>query len=121
MVTPATVFVGWVTNTIWLAAAGVILKAVVVPPVRLPSAAVRLYPVPTLLIDKLLNVAKPLTAATVAVPLSVPLPGLVPMATVTFDESELTTLPNGSSTDTCTTGEIVTPATVVLGPEVNTT
>ena len=37
---------------------------------------------PTLLMLRFENVAMPLTAATVTVPASVPLPGLVPMASV---------------------------------------
>ena len=42
---------------------------------------------PALLMDRLLKVATPPTAATVVVPLSVPPPGLVPMATVTLEVS----------------------------------
>ena len=98
MVTPATELRGSEVNTICLAAPGVMLNADDVPLVRLPSVAVRVYPVPALLMERLLNVAIPLTAATVAVPLSAPLAGLVPIATVTFDVSVVTTLPNASST-----------------------
>jgi len=50
--------------------------------------------VPTLLIDSVLNVAMPPLAATVSVPLTVPAAGLVPIATVTFDVSLVTRLPN---------------------------
>src|SRR5436190_304488 len=50
--------------------------------------------------DRVLKLAIPPTAATVVVPLSVPPPGLVPMATVTFDVSVLTRLLNWSRTRT---------------------
>ena len=49
---------------------------------RSRSACSRL---PTLSIDRSLNVAMPPDAARVSVPLSVPPPGLAPMATVTFE------------------------------------
>src|SRR5437762_1626013 len=65
--------------------------------------------------DRLENVATPLTADTVAVPDSVPPPGLVPMATVTLALEPVTVLPNASCTTTCTAGAIATPATALLG------
>src|SRR5678816_671799 len=65
--------------------------------------------------DRLENVATPLTAATVAVPDSVPPPGFVPMATVTFAVELVTVLLNASCTVTCTDGEIATPATAFAG------
>src|SRR3954471_12215894 len=65
--------------------------------------------------DRVENVATPLTAATVVVPESVPPPGLVPMATVTLALELVTVLPNASCTVTCTAGAIATPATAVLG------
>src|SRR5512132_2221298 len=65
--------------------------------------------------DRLENVATPATATTGVVPDSVPLPGLVPMATVTLAVEPVTVLPNVSCTVTCTTGAITTPATALLG------
>ncbi len=53
---------------------------------------------------------------TAAPPVSVPPPGLVPMARVTFVVlSPVSTLPLASSTATVTAGDIVAPATVVVG------
>src|SRR5512145_3090436 len=69
--------------------------------------------------DRLENVATPFTAATVVVPDSVPLPGLVPMATVTLAVELVTVLSNGSRTVTCTAGAIATPATAPVGWTVN--
>lgn len=46
-----------------------------------------------MLIDRLLNVATPATALTVAVPDSVPPPGFVPIATVTDAVEEVTVFP----------------------------
>ena len=70
---------------------------------------------PVRLILRLLKVATPLTAATVVVPLSVPLPGLVPIATVTDALLLVTVLPKVSRTVTRTAGVMLTPATVLLG------
>src|SRR5260370_38102026 len=85
----------------------VMLKAPEVSPVRLLSLAVKIYPVPTLLIDRLLNVATPLLAAPVSVPFSVPLLGFVPIATVTLELSVVRRLPNVSSTFTVTAGIVL--------------
>ena len=76
---------------------------------------------PVALIDRLLNVATPLTAATVRVPLSAPPPGSVPMTIVTLELSLVTTLPPTSSTETCTAGEMVAPAAVLAGCVLKTT
>src|SRR6185295_13004457 len=65
--------------------------------------------------DRLENVAKPLTADTVSVPDSVPLPGFVPMATVTLALELVTVFPNASCTATCTDGLIATPAVAFVG------
>ena len=56
--------------------------------------APRVYPTPALLIERVLKVATPFTAATVAVPASAPLPGLVPIATVTLAVLDVTALPS---------------------------
>src|SRR5438477_3829706 len=65
--------------------------------------------------DRLEKVATPLTAAAVAVPDSVPPPGLVPIATVTLAVELVTVLLNASCTVTCTGGAIATPATAFVG------
>src|SRR5436189_10769 len=65
--------------------------------------------------ERLENVAMPLDADTVAVPDSVPPPGLAPMATVMLAVELVTVLPNGSCTATCTAGEIATPAVAFDG------
>ena len=70
---------------------------------------------PALLIDRLLKVATPLTAAAVSVPPSVPLPGFVPRAIVTLEVFVVTTLPLASSTATWTAGAMLAPAAVLLG------
>src|SRR6266550_1723665 len=65
------------------------------------------------------NVATPFTAATAAVPDSVPLPALVPIATVTPPVKAVTTLPSPSSALTATAGAIAAPAVALLGWTVN--
>src|SRR3954462_15261505 len=65
--------------------------------------------------ERLENVATPATAATVVVPDSVPPPGLVPMATVTFAAELVTVLLNASCTVTCTAGAMATPAVAFVG------
>src|SRR3954467_9929011 len=71
--------------------------------------------------DRLENVATPPAAATVSVPDSVPLPGLVPMATVMLAAELVTVLLNASCTVTCTAGAMDTPATALAGWTVNAT
>src|SRR5205809_1071886 len=66
------------------------------------------------------NVATPPLAAMVVVPASVPLPGFVPITTVTFPVKPLAVLLLASSAVTCTAGVIAAPADVVLGCTVNT-
>jgi hypothetical protein len=73
---------GWTVNASWLAAAGVMVKVLLVAAVSPLLDALSVYPLAALLIDRLLKVATPLTAVLVAVPLSVPPPGLVLIATV---------------------------------------
>src|SRR5947207_8700159 len=65
--------------------------------------------------ERLENVATPLTAATVVVPDSVPPPGLVPIATVMLAVELVTVLPKASWTATCTAGEMLTPAVALVG------
>src|SRR5437762_13954907 len=56
----------------------------------------------------------------VAVPASVPLPGFVPIATVTFPVNPVAVLLLASSAVTCTAGVIAAPADVLLGCTENT-
>src|SRR5438552_14358507 len=56
----------------------------------------------------------------VVVPASVPLPGFVPIATVTFPVNPVAVLLLASRAVTCTAGVIVAPADVVLGSTENT-
>ena len=70
---------------------------------------------PALLMLKFENVATPATAAAVAVPVSVPLDGVVPMAIVTWFVAVVTTLPCASSMLTVTAGVIMPPADALLG------
>ena len=67
-----------------------------------------------------LNVATPPTAATVVVPLKVPVAGFVPIAKTTFAVEPVTVLPFASWIVT-TTLLIVAPLTVLLGWVVNAT
>jgi hypothetical protein len=65
--------------------------------------------------DKLVNVATPLTAATVLVPASAPDDGLVPSAAVTLALLVVTVLPNWSWMRTVGAGEIDCAAAVAVG------
>src|SRR6266849_6984068 len=78
----AVAFDGCVPNTSFVAVPTVILNALLVTPVRPLPLAAKVYPLPGLSIERLLKVATPLTAVCVVVPLNVPPPGLLPMATV---------------------------------------
>src|SRR5687767_180403 len=71
--------------------------------------------------DRVENVATPLTAATVVVPDSVPPPGLVPMPMVMLAVELVTVFPKESCTVTCTAGAMDTPATAFVGCAVNAT
>src|SRR5438094_3986718 len=61
------------------------------------------------------NVATPATAACVVVPDSVPPPPLLPIATDTLPVNPVATLPNASSTVTCTAGVMGEPAETSVG------
>src|SRR3954447_11294307 len=65
--------------------------------------------------ERLENVATPLTADTVVVPESAPPPGLVPIATVMLAVELVTVLLKASCTVTCTAGETETPAVALVG------
>lgn len=73
----------------------VMLKVLLVAPVKLPEAAVSVYPVPTLSIEIFEKEATPvpLTAFWLKVPLSVPVPALVPIARVTGFSALVTVFP----------------------------
>src|SRR5437773_12454913 len=66
------------------------------------------------------KVATPLTAAWVSVPVSVPVLGFVPIATVIFPVNPVAVLPLPSWAVTSTAGVIAVPAVVVLGCTLNT-
>jgi hypothetical protein len=91
-------------------------EADVVPVRGGDEEAVSVYPLPTFLIDRSLNVATPFTAVLVSVPVNVPGPGFAPSATVTCVvlSDATTTLPE-FWTCTVTEGEIGLPDTVVEG------
>jgi len=61
------------------------------------------------------KLATPATAATVAVPPSVPPPGFVPSATVTVPVNPLAVFPWASRAVTSTAGAITAPAVAVVG------
>src|SRR5437868_6482722 len=65
--------------------------------------------------ERLENVATPDDAATVAVPDSVPPPGLAPIASAMLAVELVTVLPRASCTATCTAGEMLNPAVVLVG------
>src|SRR6266566_4016808 len=117
---PATVPVGWTVNASWLATLGVMLNAALVAPLIPVAAAVTVYPVPVLLMLSPANVATPATAATEAVPESVPPLGFAPVATVTVPVNAVAVFPWASRAVTCTAGVIAVPATVLVGWTVNT-
>src|SRR5262245_32936905 len=71
--------------------------------------------------ERLENVATPLTAATVVVPDRVPPPGLAPIPTVMLAVELGTVLPNASCTATCTAGLTAAPAIAVVGCTANAT
>src|SRR5687768_12482592 len=65
------------------------------------------------------KVATPAAAATVGAPLSVPAPGLVPIAIVTLPVNPVAVLPCASRAVTRTAGALATPAVALLGWTVN--
>src|SRR5262245_22629335 len=100
MEVPATLLLGCPVNATRFAGPEVMLKEALVALVKGSELAESVYPLPDLLIERFENVATPLTAATVSVPLRVPLPGLVPMAIVTFAVDDVTRLSLTSRTST---------------------
>src|SRR5207247_10614509 len=102
----AGVVLGGTVNARCVAAAGATSNGVLVAPPGPMAAAVNVYPVPTLLMLKLEKVATPDTAATLAVPASVPPPGFVPLAPGTVPVNPVTVLPKASWAVTRTAGVI---------------
>src|SRR3954471_21703918 len=121
MAVPAIALAGWTVKASLAAAAGLMVNAELDAPVSAPDAAVSVYPAPALSMERLENVATPLTAATVVVPDSVPPPGLVPMATVMPAVEPVTVFPNASCTVTCTAGLTALPAVALVGCTVKAT
>src|SRR5262245_37668545 len=115
MATPAISLVGWTVNASLVAAAGVMLNAVDAAPVSGADAAEIGRAARSLSMDRLVETAIPLTAATVVVPDSVPPPGLVPIAMVMLAVEPVTVLLNASCTVTCTEGEMAWPAVAFVG------
>src|SRR5437762_7092743 len=103
---PADVVLGCTENTSCVAVPAVILNAVLVPVAGPVALAVRVYAVPTLLIDSPANVATPPDAACVAVPDKAPPDGLVPIAKVTRPEYRHAWLLFAACGVNCTAGVI---------------
>ncbi len=120
MATLAVASVGCCAKTSCVAAAGMTLNAVDVAPIRLVALAPSWYPVPTLSIERVENVATPRAAATVDAPDRTPAPGLVTIATVISLAYVVSVLPNGSRAVTWTGGAIAEPETAFVGCTVNT-
>src|SRR5216110_1096474 len=117
---PAVVVLGCTLNTNCVAVPAVMLNAVLVPVTGPGALAVSVYPVPTLSIDRPVNVATPPDAAWVAVPDKAPPDGLVPIASVTLPVNPVTVFPFASWAVTSTAGAMLAPATVLVGCTVNT-
>src|SRR6266550_2179991 len=117
---PPFVVLGSTENTNCVAVPAVILNAVLVPVTGPGALAVSVYPVPTLSIDRPVNVATPPAAAWVAVPDKAPPDGLVPMASVTLLVNPVAVFPFASWAVTSTAGAMLPPATVLVGCTVNT-
>src|SRR4029077_3990602 len=110
------VTVDWLADTVPVP---VVLNAPDVPASALLDAASG-YPVPTLWMLSVENVAPPLTAATLAVPDRVPPPGFAPMAMVTVPVNVVAVFPAASCAATFTGGAMLAPAVASLGCTVNT-
>ena len=111
---------GSTVNARCVAAPGRMLNAVLACPDTPVAAAVSVYPVPLLSMDRLEKVAIPAVAATVRVPESAPPAGFVPIATVTVPVNPVAVLPKASRAVTCTAGVIAVPAVVATGCTVKT-
>src|SRR5204862_8191942 len=96
------------------------VNAVLVTPAGPVALAASVYPVPTLSILRLANVATPFTAATLVGPASVPPPGLLTIASATLPVNGVAVLPCASCTVTWTAGVIAAPEVALDGSTVNT-
>src|SRR5262249_24166359 len=105
--------VGWVTNDRTADGPGTTLNAELVAPVTPVAAALRLYPVPALVMDRSENVATPPSALPVLAPPSPAVPAL-PSVSATAPVNPVAVLPSASRAVTTTAGAIVAPATVLL-------
>src|SRR3989441_339258 len=112
---PAAALLGGTVKTSFAAAPTPMLNALLVAPVSPFANDVAASPISALPMLNALTIATPLPAATVFVPASVPLAGLVPIATVMLVVAVVTVLPWASWTATCTAGVIATPAAALLG------
>ena len=99
----------------------IILNAELVAEVRPADVAVSVYPLPAWLILRSLNAAMPLEAFLELVPLNVPPPGFVPMATVMDAEDDVTVLLKLSWTVVVGGPPMAAPALVFTGWVVKTT
>jgi hypothetical protein len=108
-------FDGCTTNSSAAGVPGVALNAELVAEVRAPPDALSVYALAASLNVRLLNVATPAIALTVSVPPRVALPGLLPIAIEIAPVNDVTVLPFASCAATVTAGEMVAPATTVVG------
>lgn len=115
MLAPAVVSVGCVVIANFVAEAGVMLKLLLVSPLKPGLFTTSVYPDPDLSMLTPEKVATPLVAVMVVVPLRVPPPAFVPIANVIEAVELVTVLPKLSFTMTEMSGEIVVPATVLEG------
>src|SRR5690242_6744818 len=120
IVAAASELVGWLVNVSLVAAPAMIVKPLLVAPVRPVAAAARVYPVPLLLMLMVENEATPATALADTVPPSVPPPALVPKSSVTEPVKPVAVLPFASRAVTAIAGAIVAPAVALVGCPVNT-
>src|SRR5437899_10234988 len=120
IVAPADVVLGCTENTSCVAVPAVILNAALVPVAGPVALAVRVYAVPTLLIDSPANVATPPDAAWVAVPDKTPPDGFVPMARVTVPVKPAALLPFASRPGSSNLGVLLPPVPVAVGHTLNT-
>src|SRR5437588_841379 len=88
----AVVLLGCTENTSCVAVPAVMLNAALIPVTGPGALAASVYPVPTLSIDRPVNVATPPDAAWVAVPDKAPPDGLVPITSVTLPVNPVTVL-----------------------------
>src|SRR5690348_11122740 len=104
MLAPAALAEGCTVKASLVAAPGVMLKPELVAPVTPVAEALKVYPVPTLSIDKPEKVATPDTGVWPAPPLRAPPPALLPIASEMAFAKPVATLSLASSAVTVTAG-----------------